>query len=129
MKAFNALDQNRDKVIDTQDIVLFLKQHFIRIGKEEAELVIKEYDSDKDNNLNIDEFKMLFMPTTNEILRDIANRRGQSLAYEKDKPLVEDIAKLMASHIELELSHLKKRNEIKRQLLQTKDFSKQKAFN
>ena len=72
---------------------------------------------------------MLFMPTTNEILRDIANRRGQSLAYEKDKPLVEDIAKLMASHIELELSHLKKRNEIKRQLLQTKDFSKQKAFN
>lgn len=56
--------------------MLFLKQHFIRISNEEADLVIKEYDSDRDGNLNIEEFKMLFMPTTNEILRDIANRRS-----------------------------------------------------
>lgn len=77
-------------------------------------MVIKEYDSDRDGNLNIDEFKMLFMPTTNEILRDIANRRSQSYAYEKDKPLDEKIAKNMAEHLELELNHLKKRNEIKR---------------
>lgn len=35
----------------------------------------------------------------------------------------------MSEHLNEELIHLKRRNEIKRQLLQSYDFSKQKAFN
>lgn len=67
--------------------MLFLKTHFVRISKEDAELVIKEYDSDRDGNLNFEEFTMLFMPSTNEILRDIAMNRGKAYSYERDKPL------------------------------------------
>jgi Ca2+-binding EF-hand superfamily protein len=52
-----------------------MKQHYIRITKEEAELIIKEYDSNLDENLDFEEFTKVFLPSTNLVLREIALQR------------------------------------------------------
>ena len=80
--------------------------------------MILEFDSDKDGALNIEEFKMLVLPSANDIIRDIANNRKNHYGYDINKPLEQGVLKELANHIEEEIKHLKKRNEIKRQLLQ-----------
>jgi Ca2+-binding EF-hand superfamily protein len=57
---------------------------------------------------------MLFLPSANDIIRDIACGRFKHYGYDKEKQLNNDVLKGMSNHIEEEIKHIKKRNEIKR---------------
>lgn len=56
-KAFKSIDQDQDGLIDTTDIVSFMKKFYAKISKQEAALIIREYDSDYDGALSIEDFK------------------------------------------------------------------------
>jgi Ca2+-binding EF-hand superfamily protein len=48
---------------------------YIRISDYEGDLIINEYDGDKDKTLDFNEFCAMFLPSTNNILKEIALNR------------------------------------------------------
>lgn len=78
IKVFQALDTDNDSVLTANEIVAFLKQSFIRVSIADAELLIKEYDANLDENLDFDEFIKLVLPTTNKIQHDLAIQRASN---------------------------------------------------
>jgi len=37
----------------------------LRLSLDDAQMIIREFDSDEDKKLNLEEFSALFLPTTN----------------------------------------------------------------
>lgn len=113
IKAFQALDSDEDLVITSNEIVAFLKQSFIRVSIQDADLLIREYDANQDENLDLDEFLKFVLPSTNKIQHDLALERTQR-SYHQEQPISDRIIKALVEHIEMEINFQKKRNEIKR---------------
>lgn len=105
-----------------------LKKSYIRLNERDALSIIKEYDADEDGTLNYDEFCMIVLPSTNPTLRNIAERRRDSYRFKADEPLTQSVEQKLCALFEKEINYLKKREEIKRQLLATEDFDKNKSF-
>ena len=64
VKAFTLIDRNKDGMIDTEDVVSFMKQQYIKISEEDAALILKEFDSDLDGALSFEEFSQFTLPST-----------------------------------------------------------------
>ena len=90
-------------------------------------MIINEYDADRDEGLNFDEFVKLILPSTNKIQTELALDRSNN-RYLKEQPLAQKAITQMSEHLCMELKFLKRRNEIKRQLLQREDFIKHEYF-
>jgi len=91
-------------------------------------LIIKEFDSDEDGNLNYNEFCQIVLPSTNYNLRRIAEGRRESYRFRPEEPLSKEAQELLGGLLEKEIGFIKKREEIKRALLQRDDFNCRKAF-
>jgi len=115
-------------VLTADEIVAFMKNNFVRLSEEEAHLIVKEYDANLDENLDFEEFTRLALPSTNPALKEISVNRSNS-PYRREEPISQKLLSQMAELIDTELRFQKKRNEIKRQLLQRPDFTKQNYFN
>lgn len=76
VKAFQALDTDSDGVLTASELVAFMKANYMRISEEDAELLIKEYDANSDDNLDFEEFTRLALPSTNMALKEIAINRS-----------------------------------------------------
>ena len=82
------------------------------MGEVEAEWIVKEYDSNEDSFLDIDEFSQMILPSTNQALRQKVEKRP----YE-DLALPEDLCKSIAELIEKEAIFQQKRDMVRRNLL------------
>jgi EF-hand domain pair len=127
-KAFELIDQDQDGQIDEHDIVGFLKSNYLKINKEEAAAIIKEFDADMDGSMSYKEFCSFCLPATNNAIRRLCEMRKNSYSYRKDKPLDQNSIKLLTRHFELELRFIKIREQIKFELLKSEDFVKAKIF-
>lgn len=114
--------------ITAKELVNFMKSNYLRLSVEEANLIIKEYDANQDENLDFEEFCRMFLPSTNPIMKEIAINRS-SIKERNQGALSNKVQVQLSEHIELELKLVKIKNEIKRQLLQKQDFTKANYFN
>ncbi len=104
-----------------------MKLEFIKINLDEALLVVQEYDSNDDLTLDFEEFCTFLLPSTNLKAKQRAiDRANENIEIKPE--ISSQIVKLIANHIERELKFLKKRDEIKRQLLYREDFIKARYF-
>jgi len=55
-----------------------MKNNLLRISEEEAGMIIKEYDANLDDNLDFQEFTRLSLPSTNQVLKEIAINRSKN---------------------------------------------------
>ena len=130
MKAFQAIDVDRDGVITAYEIFRFMKEILnIRISFSEAELLVREYDGNQDGRLSSQEFYNFALPATSLTLRDVALNRGslQSYSY-KYAPLLTSTLSQVGDLILRELKFLRTRAELKRDLMNHYDFFKSKYF-
>ena len=52
-------------MISVNDLIGYMKSKYLKISKEDAEMIIHEYDADGDSCLNFDEYSMFSLPSTN----------------------------------------------------------------
>jgi len=105
-----------------------MKNKYIKINEADAEMIIREYDSDLDGNLNYDEFCQMALPATNPSLRQLALMRNHSY-YQYRRPQTYEIENMVCNLLDNELRLVKRREDVKRELLKRKDFIKVKAFD
>jgi Ca2+-binding EF-hand superfamily protein len=113
--------------IDAYDLVDFMRKHYLKAGLEDAQEIIKEYSND--GALSFEEFCQLCLPATNNSLRAVAERRADSPYYKPSEPLSYAAESLIVRLLEKELSLQKHRNDTKRELAQSPDFIKVRAFD
>ncbi len=91
-------------------------------------MLVKEFDSDADGFLSYAEFCNFILPATNRSLRLICEMRKNSYYFRPEKPLDTVCREMLAMHVEKEMRLLKKREQIKKELLKRDDFVKQRSF-
>jgi hypothetical protein len=101
-----------------------MRKMYSPLNRNDAELLIKEFDSDADGHLNYLEFCNFILPATNKTLRSLCEMRKNSYYFRPEKPLDSECREMIALHIEKELRLLKKREQIKKELLKRDDFVK-----
>lgn len=65
LQVFEEFDLLRDHRLAPDDLINYEKQFYIKLGETEANWIIKEYDSNEDSFLDIDEFSQMILPSTN----------------------------------------------------------------
>jgi Ca2+-binding EF-hand superfamily protein len=115
--AFKSLDRLGLGFISYLDLQDFLDKNHISYTSQEVLSLIKQYDSDSDSRLVLVEFHQLVLPSTNNILRDLAQQRVPSLR------LSVDVEFLLARLLEKELSFQRRLEMSKRDLALKYDFS------
>ena len=53
---FAKLDKDQDGLIKVDDLIGFMKDKYLKISKQDAEMIIHEYDADGDEALNFEEY-------------------------------------------------------------------------
>ena len=76
---FRNLDRYSYGSLSSNDIRLFLEANRVFCTETEAYLLVKQYDSNSDGRLSLNEFCQLALPSANQPLRDIASSRRASL--------------------------------------------------
>jgi Ca2+-binding EF-hand superfamily protein len=121
--AFRAIDRLGIGFISYLDIREFLDKNRIICTNPELTALIKQYDSDSDGRLVLNEFYQVTLPSTSLVLRDLALQRGP---YSR---ISLDVEFLLARLLEKELS-LQRRLELsKKDLALRHDFSVISAFS
>jgi len=92
-KAFAELDIITNGAIESDDVIAYEKQFYIRAGQQEADWLIREYDADEDGMLDEEEFQQLLLPATNVKLRAEVERRPAAAGYRHDVPLDDELCK------------------------------------
>jgi Ca2+-binding EF-hand superfamily protein len=128
-KAFAKIDSDKDGVIDANDLVQFMKQKYVKTNPREAEMIIREYDADQDGSLSLEEFCQIILPATNESMRKLALSRNHSkYNYRIRGDGQFEVENSICLLLENELRFVKRREEIKKELLKRDDFIKSKIF-
>ena len=128
IKMFVKLDHDQDGLLSVSDLILYMRDRYIKLSPADAEMIIHEYDADLDGNLTFEEFCQLALPSTNQSLRDVALMRSKASHYASHRQLSFEAESILSDLIENELRLVKKREFLKAELLKKKDFIKQKAF-
>jgi|DEB19_MinimDraft_2_1074335.scaffolds.fasta_scaffold108786_2 Ca2+-binding EF-hand superfamily protein len=71
-KAFALIDVDNDGSINAEEVQTFLLKHNIDVDPKEIKNVIYDYDSNNDGELGLPEFCQLTLPSTNPVLRSVA---------------------------------------------------------
>jgi Ca2+-binding EF-hand superfamily protein len=121
--AFRSIDRLSLGNISYLDIRDFLERNRIASASSELLPLIKQYDSDQDGRLTINEFHQLVLPSTSLVLRDLALNRGPFLRLSLDAEL--QLARL----IEKELNFQRTLEIGRRDLALRPDFSSISAFS
>ena len=93
-------------------------------------MIIREYDADQDGNLSFDEFCQMILPATNECMRKLALQRNHHshYSYRIRGDGTFEVENSICLLLENELRFVKRREEIKKELLKREDFIKVKVF-
>lgn len=106
-----------------------MKQKYVKTSEREAEMIIREYDADQDGNLSFEEFCQMVLPATNECIRKLALSRNHShYSYRVRGDGSFEVENSICLLLENELRFVKRREEIKKELLKREDFIKTKVF-
>jgi len=121
--AFRAIDRLSLGNISYLDIRDLLERNRLVGGVSELHALIKQYDSDQDGRLTLNEFHQLVLPSTSAILRDLAQQRGPypRLSLDAEYHLARLIEKELGFQRSLELT--------RRDLSLRPDFSLISAFS
>ena len=118
---FRILDSRTNGKLEVSDIKIFLSRSGISVTRQTLQFVIKQYDSNNDNKLSLEEFQNLVLPTEDsELRRDVLARN----IY----PVTTYIENIVARHIELESSYQSQLETLKKSLVSRFDFSAIDAF-
>ena len=121
--AFRAIDRLGIGFISYLDIRDFLDKNRIACTNQEITATIKQYDSDSDGRLVLSEFHQLTLPSTSNIIRDLALTRGP---YSR---ISLDVEFLLARLFEKELNFQRRLELGKKDLALRHDFSIVSAFS
>lgn len=123
MTGFRAIDRVGIGFISYLDIRDFLEKNRVYASNQEISALIKQYDSDLDGRLTLNEFYQLALPSTSAVLRDLALQRLPSarLSLDAEFQLARLLDKELSLQRRLELS--------KRDLALRYDFSTISAFS
>lgn len=104
--AFRAIDRLSLGNVSYLDIRDLLERNRLIGGTAELQALIKQYDSDQDGRLTLNEFHQLVLPSTSGILRDLALQRGPyaRLSLDAEYQLARLIEKELSFQRTLELS-------------------------
>ena len=120
---FRAIDRVSIGNISYLDIREFLERNRIPANTAELASLIKQYDSDQDGRLTLNEFHQLALPSTSVVLRDLALNRGPYARLTLDAEL--QLARL----IEKELNFQRTLELGRSDLALRPDFSSISAFS
>ncbi|OMJ95043.1 hypothetical protein SteCoe_1748 [Stentor coeruleus] len=121
--AFKFLDRLGIGFISYMDLQDFLNRNRIPFTSQELSSLIKQYDSDSDGRLVLSEFHQFTLPSTNNLLRDLAQQRIPS------SRITLDIEFLLARLFDKELSFQRRLESLKQDLASRYDFSMISAFS
>ena len=107
----------------------FLRKNYVNIQVQEAQDVIREYDSNDDGCLSFDEFSQFVLPATDNYTRNVAANRRFDPHFRKASPLPYDVVNRLVRLFEKELALQRHREESKRHLALSPDFIKVRAFD
>lgn len=92
-------------------------------------MIIREYDADLNGSLNFTEFCQLILPATNDYMRKLAlYRQEYDSKYRTQSNNSFKIINTICLLLENEIRFMKRREEIKKELLKREDFIKNKIF-
>ena len=120
---FRAIDRLGLGFISYLDIRDFLDKNRVACTNQEITALIKQYDSDSDGRLVLNEFHQLVLPSTSIVLRDLALQRGPYTRLSLDAEF--QLARL----IEKELNLQRRLESSKKDLAIRHDFSVIGAFS
>ena len=121
--AFKTIDRVSIGYISYLDIRDFLDRNRVSCTNQEIKSLIKQYDSDNDSRLTLTEFHQLALPSTNDIVRDIALQRPPSVRLSLDAEF------LLARLFDKELSFQRRLELSKRDLSLRYDFTYISGFS
>jgi Ca2+-binding EF-hand superfamily protein len=118
---FRIIDSRNNGKIELNDLKFFLSRLSISVTRTSLALVIKQYDSNNDQKLSLEEFQSLILPCeASDIRKDALSRN----IY----PITPYIEATVARHIELEASYQSQLEQLKKSLWARYDFSSLNAF-
>lgn len=113
---FRILDIRTNGKVSVSDLKTFLSSCGHSVLRSNIELLIKQYDSNFDENLSLEEFQALVLPSENlELRHEVLNRGIFSVS-----PYIE---KALARHMELECSYQSQLETLKKSLATRPDFT------
>lgn len=118
--AFKALDRLSIGSVSSAEVQSLLDKHHIFCTNEEAYLAVRQYDSNLDGRLSIEEFFQLVLPSTNPGLKNIAISRRGIFTSEVEYLLVRLLQAEILFHRNLEM--------VKKEIHSKVDFSISEAF-
>ena len=128
-KAFGLIDVDNDGSINAEEVVTFLHKHNSVVDLKEVKDVIYDYDSNNDGDLGLAEFCQLTLPSTNPILRSVAEQRRFACTYKANSSVPADCVNLLVRLFEKELTLQRNRNSARNQLTSCPDYQKVRLFD
>ena len=117
---FNALDLLDMNSLSSTELQNFLQKHHIFCSNDEGYLVIKQYDSNLDGRLSLEEFCQFILPSTNSSLREVSiARRGIFTA---------EVEYLFERLLQAEINFHRNLEILKREVVLKNDFNLLEAF-
>lgn len=118
---FSILDSRITGKVDATDLKLFISKYGISATRASLQLVINQYDSNRDQKLSLDEFKFFLLTSEDQDLRN-------EVLLRKVNPITQYIESGVARHIELEASYQEQLETLKKSLVSRHDFNALDAF-
>ena len=128
-RGFYAINKERKNNISSEQIVEFMQQNYSKVSPEDIKQLIFEFDSSGDQQISLEEFSQIFLPSTDTSLRRICENRRFSYYYDSHKPLELQVVLKMVRLLEKELRLISVRDSIRKNLLKQEDFTIGKAFH
>lgn len=120
--AFRQLDRLGLGSLSSSDLRAFLERNNIQITEEDSYMLIRQYDSNSDGRLSLNEFTQLVLPSTNPTLREIAQSR-------LTKPHLEiETEYLLLRLLENEVETQRDLEAARKELVQRLDFNLLECF-
>ena len=117
---FKELDRLNIGLLSTTDFQYILDKNHFFCSNDEAYLLIKQYDSNLDGKLSIEDFISLVLPSTNSELKSLATTRRGFYTTEIEYLLVKLLSSEILYHRNLESAKIN--------IMMRKDFSITEAF-
>ena len=119
--SFKSLDRLSIGSLSTSDLSSLLEKHHIFSSENELLLAIRQYDTNFDGRLSIEEFFQLVLPSTNSTIRNLAISRRGVFSPEVEYLLVRLLQSEVQFHRNLESA--------KREVVLRPDYSMVNGFN